>query len=71
MKSIRLATLDPEPVAMRDGAAIHIEMWPMEIGPFDVNRVKVTLGGVSRVVDGVALADACNRLLGVYRSRRS
>lgn len=67
MDYIRVPTLTSEPFGYRDGHAIHTEDMPIEIAPVDDNRVKITMGGTSRIVDGISLVDAIHRQLAARR----
>lgn len=69
LKTIRVPTWSGEPVGFRDGNAIHTDDMPIEIEPVDHNRVKLTMGGVARVVDGISLATAVDEVLAAFRRK--
>lgn len=67
LKTIRVPTFGTDPFAFRDGNAVHPDDMPIELEPVDHNRVRITMGGVSRVVDGISLATAVDEVLRAYR----
>ena len=67
MQSERVPTLSSNPIGFRNDHAIHAEDMPIDIAPIDANRIKITMGGVSRIVDGVSLQDAISRQLSAAR----
>jgi hypothetical protein len=44
---------------------------PIEIEAIGPNTVRVSIGGVSRVLDGISLCNVVNECLGDFRSYRS
>lgn len=48
----------------------HIELFPIQVEPFGPNEVKITIDGVSRIVDAFKLGRAMNEALGRFRGAR-
>lgn len=62
-------TFDPNSAHPDPNRAMMPAAPPMEIEAIGPNTVRVSLGGVSRVLDGVALSNAVNDCLGDWRMR--
>ena len=66
---INIPTFDPVPLRPNPTTAMYPSAAPMQIEAVGPNDVKMTIGEVCRVVDGVTLADVVNGCLQDYRRR--
>lgn len=70
MNSIRIPVFEPTPSAFRDGNAIHMADPPIAVEAYDVNHVRLIVGGRGCLVDGIALCRAVNDMLTLARKPR-
>lgn len=64
-----IPTFDPISIHPDPNRAMMPTAPPIEIEAIGPNTVRVTIGEVSRVLDGIALCDAVNQCLGDWRRR--
>ena len=60
-------TLDPISANPDPNLAMMPAAPPVELEAIGPNTIKITVGGVSRVLDGISLCDAVNKCLGDWR----
>ena len=70
MDYINIPTFDPFPLRPDPERALYPSAPPMRIEAIGPNEVRITIGEVSRVVDGVALSNAVNGALHNFRRHR-
>lgn len=58
-----------DPIPAHPDRAMFLGAPPIEIEAIGVNTVRVTIGEVSRVLDGIALSNAVNECLADWRGR--
>lgn len=70
MDYIKIPTFDPISVGGDVTTPMYPSAPPMRIQAVGPNEVKITIGDVSRVVDGVTLSNAVNGEMEKFRRRR-
>lgn len=64
-----IASFDPVAIQVAPERAKYPAAPPMEIEAVGDNEVRITIGGVSRVIDGISLSNAINEVVHNYRCR--
>lgn len=67
MQIRRVATFDPINIRAYDDRQMFPAAPPMEIEAISINTIKITIGGITRLVDGISLCNAVNQSIGDWR----
>lgn len=77
--AINVQAYDPKAAGFRDRqtvrgdfaqVACHAELFPLQVEPFGTNEVKISIDGVSRIVDAFALGRAMDEAVRRFRAAR-